>query len=161
MNDEPKAPTDGHGTAQNTENGAQRAPRLAGLRPPWPKGVSGNPGGRPKKKLITEAMERLAGEPVPREVLQRLRLPGLPADAKLTWADVIVRGIAISAAKGRAEACSVFADRLEGKVPQAVTGADGAPLIPATLSRAAAAISGMSDSELEDFLRTTATGGRR
>jgi len=157
---EPKTPSDGHGTGDITENEVQRNPRLAGLRPPWKPGQSGNPGGRSKKKLITEAMERLAGELVPREVIQRLRLPGLAADAKVTWADLIVRGMAISAAKGRAEACSVFADRLEGKVPQAVTGADGAPLIPATLSQAATAISGMSDSELEDFLKTTESGRR-
>lgn len=32
-------------------------PRTDHLRPPWPKGVSGNPGGRPKK-LFTAAMEK-------------------------------------------------------------------------------------------------------
>ena len=26
---------------------------------PWPKGISGNPGGRPKKKLIDQALEEL------------------------------------------------------------------------------------------------------
>jgi hypothetical protein len=32
---------------------------------PWPKGVSGNPGGRPKKKAITEELERLLEEEAP------------------------------------------------------------------------------------------------
>src|SRR5262249_24196097 len=116
MSDEPKVPTDGHGTVGSTEPDVQRPARLAGLRPPWRPGQSGNRGCRSKKRPITEAMEKLAAEPVPQEVLQRLRLPGLAVDAKVTWADVIVRGIAISAAKGRAESCSIFADRLEGKV---------------------------------------------
>ena len=35
--------------------------RTANLKP-WPKGVSGNPGGRPKKKAITEELERLLAE---------------------------------------------------------------------------------------------------
>ncbi len=160
MSDETKTPTGGHDTVGSTEPGVQRDSRLAGLRPPWPKGVSGNPGGRPKKKVITEAMEQLATEQVPREVLRRLRLPGLRADAKVTWAYVIARGIAISAAKGRAEACSVFADRLEGKVAQAITGADGTPLIPPTFAQAAVAIFGMNDAELEAFVKTPARGRR-
>jgi hypothetical protein len=32
---------------------------------PWPKGVSGNPGGRPKRKPITEELERLLAEQAP------------------------------------------------------------------------------------------------
>ena len=32
--------------------------RIENLKP-WPKGVSGNPGGRPRKKLIDEALEEL------------------------------------------------------------------------------------------------------
>jgi len=32
--------------------------RIENLKP-WPKGVSGHPGGRPRKKLIDEALEEL------------------------------------------------------------------------------------------------------
>lgn len=37
--------------------------RLANLRPPWGKGVSGNPGGRPKSRPITEMYERILNDP--------------------------------------------------------------------------------------------------
>ena len=43
----------GQNTDKNTE----------GLKPPWPKGVSGNPGGRPKKKPLTEALEKVYSDP--------------------------------------------------------------------------------------------------
>ena len=43
----------GQNTVRNTE----------GLRAPWPKGVSGNPGGRPKKKPLTEALEKVFSDP--------------------------------------------------------------------------------------------------
>ena len=33
---------------------------------PWPKGVSGNPSGRPTKKLITSELERLLEREAPR-----------------------------------------------------------------------------------------------
>ena|SRR5208282_1127933 len=33
--------------------------RYSGLRPPWPKGVSGNIGGRPRKAPITKIFERI------------------------------------------------------------------------------------------------------
>jgi hypothetical protein len=42
---------DGHNTVPVT---AARQRQLAGLKPPWPKGVSGNPGGRPKIDLASE-----------------------------------------------------------------------------------------------------------
>ena len=32
---------------------------------PWPKGVSGNPGGRPKMKPVTEELERLLQQEAP------------------------------------------------------------------------------------------------
>ena len=38
---------DGQSTSDNTK----RRPKPPGLRPPWPKGHSGNPGGRPKVTL--------------------------------------------------------------------------------------------------------------
>ena len=45
---------------------------------PWPKGVSGNPGGRPRKKHITEELERLLAEEAPKGKGQ-------------TWATVIAK----------------------------------------------------------------------
>jgi hypothetical protein len=40
----------GANTERNTGTGRGR---VANLCPPWPKGVSGNPGGRPRKQPIT------------------------------------------------------------------------------------------------------------
>jgi hypothetical protein len=85
-------------------------------------GFSGNPEGRPKKKPITAAMERLADKQVPKEVLESLKIPGIPIDSVVTWAEVIAHGVAISAAQGKPESAREFADRVEGKLPQAVSG---------------------------------------
>src|SRR5438874_27268 len=47
----------GGNTVENTETDPGRARRLANLRPPWSKGVSGNPNGRPKK--LTNLLDKL------------------------------------------------------------------------------------------------------
>jgi hypothetical protein len=52
-----KPKTDGGNTEQITD------PRLANLRPPWKPGESGNPAGRPKRKLITEMYEEILNDP--------------------------------------------------------------------------------------------------
>jgi uncharacterized protein DUF5681 len=98
----------------------------AGLQPPWPKGFCPNPGGRPKRKPLTDALARLAERKVPKDatgILQPLR--------GKRWADVMAAGLASAAAEGNPAAFKEAADRLEGRVAQPITGADGAPLIPA------------------------------
>ena len=65
----------------------------------WPKGVSGNPGGRPKKKPITEMFEKLMEDPenielVRKSVMETLQSKGM---AKVLLLDKM-------------------ADRIEGKV---------------------------------------------
>lgn len=57
-------------------------------------GESGNPGGRPRKKPITEAYERALTDRV---------------------ADKIARGIIAAARRGNVKAASEIADRVEGK----------------------------------------------
>lgn len=52
------SPVDGANTDKNTANKL----RTRGLRPPFPKGVSGNPGGRPKGTIFSRIRERLQGE---------------------------------------------------------------------------------------------------
>jgi len=47
---------------------------------PWPKGVSGNPGGCRRKKPVSEELERLLSEPAPN-------------DEKRTWATVIAESL--------------------------------------------------------------------
>jgi hypothetical protein len=74
---------------------------------PWPKGVSGNPGGRPRKKLISSELERLLQE------------PSTDAPGK-TWAAVIAEALLQQAAKGDIRAIGEIANRVEGKPLQAV-----------------------------------------
>jgi hypothetical protein len=73
----------------------------------WPKGVSGNPGGRPKQKLISAELERLLQQQAPRE-------------SGKTWAVVIAEALLRHAAKGDVRAISELANRVEGKPLQAV-----------------------------------------
>lgn len=74
---------------------------------PWPKGVSGNPGGRPKKKLISDELERLLQEEA-------------PGGTGKTWASVIAESLLRQAAKGDVRAISELVNRVEGKPLQAV-----------------------------------------
>jgi hypothetical protein len=73
---------------------------------PWPKGVSGNPGGRPKKQPITEELERLLAEEAPNHNGQ-------------TWAAVIAEALLLQASEGDIKAISELANRVEGKPLQA------------------------------------------
>jgi hypothetical protein len=85
---------------------------------PFPKGVSGNPGGRPKSKPLSEVLEYLLEEPAPR-------------GKGKTWADVIVDALIRRAAKGDTRAFREIANRTDGKPHQAMAvdlGADGEPI---------------------------------
>jgi hypothetical protein len=75
---------------------------------PWPKGVSGNPGGRPKKKPITEELERLLAEKAPHAKGQ-------------TWAARIAEALLHQARKGDVRAVTELANRIEGKPLQALS----------------------------------------
>ncbi len=88
--------------------------------PPWPKGVSANPGGVPR--LYSEAHRKLAG--MSYDEVRRMVL------GKLPMAEVEARRVKLRSAKGDIRAAIESADRTEGKVPLSLTGADGAPLIP-------------------------------
>ena len=74
---------------------------------PWPKGVSGNPGGRPKKKLITDELERLLEQEAPE------------APHK-SWATVIAEALLNQARRGDVRAIAELANRIEGRPLQQV-----------------------------------------
>lgn len=95
---------DGENTGKNTGS----------LRPPWRKGQSGNPGGRPKKRLITDQLEKL--------LKQRDPKTGKPN------AELVAAGLIKMLAQGKN--AKELLDRIEGPVPQVQehTGAGGAPL---------------------------------
>ena len=75
---------------------------------PWPKGVSGNPGGRPKTKPVTEELERLLQQEAPEKNGQ-------------TWAALIAEALVRRAANGDVQAIAEVANRLEGRPAQAVS----------------------------------------
>jgi hypothetical protein len=55
-----------------TQNSEETVSNTQNLKP-WPKGVSGNPGGRPKTKPLTEELERLLDEEAPKSEGESLR----------------------------------------------------------------------------------------
>ena len=76
-------------------------------------GQSGNPGGRPKTKRFTEALSRVLDDP---DTLHRIAIA------------LVAKGM-----EGDVPALREIADRLEGKVPQAIVGDDDHDPIRGTL----------------------------
>lgn len=93
------------------------AGRIQNLKP-WPKGLSGNPGGRPKRKPIEEELLRLIDERAG------------PKDGR-THARKIAEAVLKAAGQGNVKAFVAVAERVDGKVPQAVqlAGKDSGPLL--------------------------------
>jgi len=89
--------------------------RNPNLAPPWQKGQSGNPKGRPK-----------VGETLAEQVRAALGVED-PATKKTRLAVVIERAIA-DAIDGDPTARAWLADRGYGKAEQPITGGDGAPM---------------------------------
>jgi len=88
------------------KNSEGRARRQANLKP-FPKGVSGNPAGRPKSITLSEALRLQLAEVMPE------------ADER-TYAEEIARVLCADAAKGNVMAAREIADRTEGKPKQAL-----------------------------------------
>src|SRR5215471_19804879 len=89
--------------------------KIENLRPPWKKGESGNPNGRPKRKPITQAYEAVINQRLPahlREIKLGRHTLELPEGA--TFADLIALGQAAAAIKGNTAAAEEIANRLEG-----------------------------------------------
>ncbi len=90
------------GRAYNsTQNSEETVGNSQNLKP-WPKGVSGNPGGRPKTKPLTEELQRLLEEEAPKGKGQ-------------TWATAIAKTLLAKARKGDVRAIAEVANRVEGK----------------------------------------------
>lgn len=80
--------------------------------PNWAKGISGNPGGRPKHTVLTDALRRAVKQPC--EDDEDLPLPR----GKAKVADRIARQMCNAAANGDVNAARLIWDRLEGKPRQ-------------------------------------------
>ena len=74
---------------------------LKNLKAPWPKGISGNPSGRPRKP-ISDAYADLAERNVPNDRKRR------------TYAELLAQAQFHAAIKGKTEAAKEIANRIEG-----------------------------------------------
>jgi Family of unknown function (DUF5681) len=81
--------------------------RIENLKP-WAKGVSGNPGGRPKRLPLSDALRELLDQTCPDD------------DAGRTYAQVIAETLLRAACRGDIRAAREIADRTEGRPPQGV-----------------------------------------
>ena len=83
----------------------------AGKNTRFQPGVSGNPGGRPATKILTDALKKRLAMRAPREFAISL---GITED--ITIAEAIAAELANKAMAGDIAACKEVFDRLEGKV---------------------------------------------
>ena len=82
-----------------------------GVATRWKKGSSGNPGGRPKSRLLSEALRSRLAEVKPDDPTGR------------TYAEVVAENlieIACSEGPGAVHAANEIADRIEGRAPQSI-----------------------------------------
>lgn len=82
------------------------AGRIQNLKP-WKPGQSGNPGGRPKSKPLTDELLRFLEQEAPKGKGQ-------------TWASLIAEALVKKARRGDVRAITELANRIEGKPRQAV-----------------------------------------
>ena len=93
--------------------------------PPWPKGVSGNPSGRPKKKPITDRYEAQLEVLLPDAIRLKLKLK-----KGATYGDAVALRIIQKAITGKHEAAKEVREAIEGKARQLLehSGPDGQPI---------------------------------
>ena len=111
-------------------------------------GQSGNPSGRPKKRLLTECYEALIEQPLPEDLRVGMKLP-----EGAIWGDAIALGQARAAIKGKTDAAREIGDRLEGKSRQPVelSGSGGGPIdLAARTARARKRVAEANDREVSD-----------
>lgn len=98
----------------------------------WKKGTSGNPGGRPRSRLLSEALRSRLAEVKPSDPASR------------TYAEVVADNlveITCSEGPGAVHAANEIADRIEGRAPQSIQ-----------ISDFAADLHTRSDAELQFYL---------
>jgi hypothetical protein len=105
---------------QNTETSKGFSPEYEARK--WKPGQSGNPGGRRKRKPLTDAYATLLDKPIPNDKEGR------------TFAQAIAQAMVREAVKGKVNAAAEIADRIEGKTLQQIAGPEGGAIPMATLT---------------------------
>jgi len=83
---------------------------------PFKPGQSGNPGGHPKKRPLSDLYLALLEEPFDEAELRAKRK--LPRGA--TWGEAIARGVALAAINGKMGAAREIREAIEGKATQRI-----------------------------------------
>jgi hypothetical protein len=102
----------------------------------WEKGQSGNPGGRPKWKPLTDALRKQLTAPI-KDRLTGQQLATLPKRLQdATVAEVLADALITEAiaGKGKVHAAREIMDRVEGRVPLPLIGSTDEPLAITILS---------------------------
>jgi hypothetical protein len=120
---------------ENSMENNRAAPWLDPYR--WKPGQTGNAGGRPRRKPLTDAYAAILEELVPGDKQGR------------TFAEIIAMALVREAVKGRVNAAAEIADRVEGKTlaSMAISGPDGGAIPLANLTAA-----DLTDSQLAAIL---------
>ena len=100
--------------ARPPENRGRNRGGLPPVETRWKKGQSGNPGGRPRTKPLTDAYRQNVSLVITPKVAKEMRLPA--GFVGMTIAEAIAIGQAIAAIKGSTIAAREIADRIEGRV---------------------------------------------
>ncbi len=109
---------------------------------PWKPGVSGNPGGRPKAKAVSEEIKLLLAQEAP------------SAGGK-TWTEVVALAIVKKASKGDVRAFAELMNRAEGKATQTVELA-GTVNIAERIAEGRARVVKMRDAEAKSAAQSAA-----
>ncbi len=102
-----------HGVQNNAKTTAKLPGGITGKG--FQPGASGNPGGRPKTRPISAALDRIGTSELPERQRKRLALP-----KGSTWFDGVAIAMLYEAANGNPAAAKEVRESIEGKAPQRV-----------------------------------------
>jgi hypothetical protein len=105
---------------ENSEPGGKLNGCHGNLKP-FQKGISGNPGGRPKGvKSLKALIEKFGKREAPEELLTKIRML-FPAIRKISLKEAVILRTLVEAVSGESWAVQFIADRTEGKAVDQTT----------------------------------------